>query len=106
MKNRIDLENNHMDILCSILDFHLPPHTKKWIFGSRATGTAKKFSDIDILLDAGSPIPIDVMAKLSQAFEDSILPYKVDIVDAKTISESFLKNIESQLTPISLKPSH
>jgi predicted nucleotidyltransferase len=97
MNRNIDLEQKYQIILRSILSQHFPSHTKIWVFGSRATGNAKKFSDIDLLINAGSAIPLEVMAKLNQSFEDSPLPYKVDIADANAISKSFLDNIKNQL---------
>ena len=79
---------------------HLPSNAKIWLFGSRVRGEAKKFSDVDLLIDLGKPISIETLSKLNLAFEESLLPYKVDIADAMTISETFRKNIQSQLIPL------
>lgn len=48
------------------------------LFGSRAKGNYKPGSDIDIAVKG--PITKDVQARLLTAFEESLLPYFVDIV--------------------------
>ena len=67
-----------------------------WAFGSRVTGTAKKFSDLDLAILGGAPLPIDVMALLAEAFSESHLPFKVEVVDWAITSPSFRKFIEEQ----------
>lgn len=97
MKNKIDLQPEYLAIVKSVLQYHLPSNATVWLFGSRAQGRAKKYSDIDLLIDLGMPISLEKLAKLNFAFEESNLPYKVDIADAATISPLFRENIESQL---------
>jgi predicted nucleotidyltransferase len=63
------------------------------IFGSRATGTAKKYSDIDVALIGSHTISPRVYSMLKEAFEDSSLPYTVDIIDGKTVSDQLLDQI-------------
>lgn len=93
MKN-LHVESQHLQIVQQVLKKHLPPHSTVWLFGSRATGTAKKFSDLDLLINAGSPLSIGIIANLANDFEESDLPYKVDLVDELTISESFRQHIQ------------
>jgi predicted nucleotidyltransferase len=100
MSEHIDLKSEHLSIVKNILRLHLPSSSKVWLFGSRSTGNAKKFSDIDLLIDTGFIIPLKKITELNLAFEESNLPYKVDIVDAAAISEPFLINIQSQLIKI------
>lgn len=101
MNREIDLNAEYLTTIKRILQAHLPPHAKTWVFGSRVLGTAKKFSDIDLLIDLGKPIPLDILAQLSTEFEESDLPYKVDVADAQSISPSFYKVIQKQLIPLS-----
>lgn len=95
MKNTIDILPHEHQLILQILQAYLPQQTSVWAFGSRVTGKAKKFSDLDLAIDAnGKPLSLEMTAKLANAFDESILPYKVDIVDWNTISISFKKNIQ------------
>lgn len=61
-----------------------------FIFGSRAKGTYKKASDIDIALK-GEDITIDIVAKvLDELEEETILPYFFDVVHYDTCSTNEL----------------
>lgn len=80
-------------IIRNILRAHVPDCVV-WAFGSRATGRAKQYSDLDLAIDGGKPLGIDLAAQLAEAFAESNLPYKVDIVDWSTASEAFKKVIE------------
>ena len=95
----IDLDQKLLDKILGILWSFLPDeNTNFYIFGSRAKGTAKKFSDIDIAIDlSGKKINNFIKIKLETAFEDSTIPYKVDIIDLNNISEDFKKCIEKDL---------
>jgi len=58
------------------------------VFGSRAEGTARRYSDIDLGL-AGEPLPFDRLARLTEALEESELPYRVDVVNLAETSREF-----------------
>ncbi len=62
---------------------------KIYLFGSRATGRNKPFSDIDLCVVSDSPIPDEVMGSLKESFQESNIPFKVDIVDYHQISNEF-----------------
>ena len=81
-------------IVQAILAEHLPASARIRVFGSRATGRAKPRSDLDLAIDAGRPLTLPEMANLSDAFEESDLPFRVDIVDFATLSDSFREIIE------------
>ena len=63
------------------------------MFGSRATGGAQRYSDLDLAIDAGRRLTLDELAILGEAFGDSDLPFKVDVVDWHSISEAFRDRI-------------
>lgn len=60
------------------------------LFGSRAMGNFKNGSDLDIAL-FGNDISLSLILKLKSDFEDSSLPYFVDIVNYNSISNPELK---------------
>jgi type I restriction enzyme S subunit len=64
------------------------------VFGSRATGKAKKYSDVDLALFGSSKIAPMVAARLAEAFEDSSLPYNVDVVDTNNTNAQLLEQIK------------
>jgi predicted nucleotidyltransferase len=80
-------------IVAQILHTHLPPGTKTLIFGSRATGPAKPYSDLDIAIDAGRPLTLSESSALAEAFTESDLPWKVDLVDRHTTTAAFWDRI-------------
>ena len=89
------LAPEHLAAVRDILKSHLPPSTKIWVFGSRATGKAKPFSDLDLAIDTGHPLTLEEAAALRDAFSESDLPWKVDIVDTNAIDAGFRQQILS-----------
>ena len=77
------------------------PKAKVAVFGSRATGIRlKKFSDLDLLIQASRTLSFATSAKIKEAFSESDLVFRVDIVDARTASKSFLEHIQKDLISI------
>ena len=66
-----------------------------YVFGSRATGTAQPTSDFDL----GVLAPEDISRELSVArdlFEESTIPFKVDVVDLQTATPEFRRAAQDQ----------
>ena len=78
-----------------VLARHIPDVEVR-AFGSRVTGKAKKYSDLDLVVMTRSPLDAKTMAFLKNAFEESNLPIKVDIIEWATISDSFKRIIEER----------
>ncbi len=74
----------------------LLPDFEVWAFGSRVTGTARPFSDLDIAVIGEAPLPLSLMSELNEAFSESDLPWKVDLVDWALTSPAFRKIIEAR----------
>jgi len=89
----IDIRPDHWGIVRSIVQKHVPQYAV-WAFGSRAKWTAKEYSDLDLAIITDNPLSLDVSASLSDDFGESDLPWKVDVVDWATTSESFREIIE------------
>lgn len=88
MARQLDLKPEHQQIVRDILQTRLPPH-EVWAFGSRTRGTAKPYSDLDLAIITSQPLDLGTLAALSEDFSDSELPFKVDVVDWATTSETF-----------------
>ncbi|MEI6511553.1 MAG: nucleotidyltransferase domain-containing protein [Candidatus Uhrbacteria bacterium] len=89
----LDLTPGEREIILGILRDRLPGATV-WAFGSRATGTARKTSDLDLLVRDAEPLTIRQRSQFELACSESRLPFFVDIVDERTTSDWFLKEIE------------
>lgn len=91
------IEPDVLTILNEILKKNLPAGTLIWVFGSRAKGNVKKFSDLDLIIDRkGQPLSLDMRSNLVMAFDESDIPYKVDIIDWATVSDAFRRNVEGE----------
>ncbi len=88
----IDARPDHLEIIRAIMHRHVPERNV-WAFGSRVTWTAKAYSDLDLVILGDEPLDLGVLASLKEDFSESDLPWKVDVVDWASTSESFRKII-------------
>lgn len=65
------------------------------VFGSRAKGSWRRWSDIDILVSGPEPVPLPLLAVVETDLAESALPVRVDLVDASRASPDFI----AQITP-------
>src|SRR5277367_3009888 len=89
----VTLSPKEWEIVSGILRNHAPGR-EVWAYGSRARGTRlKKYSDLDLAIE-GPPLSISALAALAEAFDESSLPFKVDLVDAASLDPEFHHKIE------------
>lgn len=74
-----------------ILGRHLP-NTTAWVYGSRAEGTARPGSDLDLVVFA-APDEMHRVGDLRDAFDESNLPFRVDLFVWDAIPDDFQQNI-------------
>jgi predicted nucleotidyltransferase len=84
----IEIEAHHWAMVQQVLQTHLSAY-EVWAFGSRAKKHAKPFSDLDIAVISCEPIGLELMATLHEAFSESDLPWKVDVVDWASTTPEF-----------------
>lgn len=94
MNGPVDISPDHLKVVEEILHKNLPSGVVVWVFGSRASWATRDSSDLDLALKGG--IDHDTMLALEMAFEDSILPYTVDIIDLDQVSDSFRRIVDEQ----------
>jgi len=83
---------DYIDIVKRIVLKHIPKDNfAVFLFGSRAVGNAKPLSDIDIGILGLEPLPIIIKADLETALEESIVPYKIDLIDFYKVDKDFKK---------------
>jgi predicted nucleotidyltransferase len=63
-----------------------------YVFGSRARGDYKKFSDLDILVDGD--VKPSFLSSISEELEESALPIRVDIVLSRDLADAYKPNVE------------
>jgi predicted nucleotidyltransferase len=80
------------------------PQASVFIFGSRACGKVKEHSDLDIAIKGDTCLEKEVLRTLKTTFEESELPFKVDIVDMNALSDSFKKIVEKDAKEFRFKP--
>lgn len=89
----LQVDPAHLALVRAILVRHIPDGIAVWAFGSRATGKAKPFSDLDLALESAAPLPQGLIGDLVQAFEESDLPWKVDVADWSDLSPAIRDHI-------------
>ena len=90
----IDLAPHHLEAVLLILSEHVPDIEVR-AFGSRATWTAKDYSDLDLAVVGDGPLDRNALDRLKSAFEESTLPMRVDVVDWHGITDRFRGVIKS-----------
>lgn len=96
MNNVLDIKTEELKQVKHILNSCIPG-VKVQAFGSRTNGLAKKYSDLDLAAMTEQPLTLQQNALLTEAFEESDLPFKVDVIDWSIISESFKEIIRPAL---------
>lgn len=100
----LEIAPDHLALVRDILGAHLPVGVQVLVFGSRARGGAKRFSDLDLLLKGQGPVGPDLLSRLADAFEESALPWRVDLVDDHALTPEFRAVISPDLVPLEVGP--
>jgi predicted nucleotidyltransferase len=89
MTAALDVRPEHAAILLRVLRQYLPAGARVLVFGSRAHGRARQYSDLDLALEWERPLGLDLIGQIAEALSESDLPYKTDIVDLATVDPAF-----------------
>jgi len=87
------LESKYVQVI-QLLLAELVPGVEVWALGSRVTGSPKPYSDLDLALVSDVPVDLIRRVALSQAFEDSDLPFRVDLVELRQLPPSLRAEVE------------
>jgi len=88
----IDLAPAHLEIVRAILRERLPSVEVR-AFGSRVTGKAKPHSDLDLAVAGEEPLADGVLLHLGIAFQESDLPFRVDVLEWRRMPDGLRKAI-------------
>jgi predicted nucleotidyltransferase len=89
------VKNCLTEIIEKFADPAKQPQIQVFMFGSRVTGSFRKDSDLDLYFLGTGTLAPRFWTHLEEAFEESDLPFKVDLIDASKISAAIKGNIEN-----------
>ena len=72
------------------------PDAEVSVFGSRSTGRARPYSDLDLLFTRPARLTLAQRADLRSRFEASLLPYRVDLVDAEALAPGMAARVKAE----------
>ena len=70
-----------------------------WLFGSRARGDHRRWSDIDVAVDPVGPLPAGWLADVRDALAESNLLLDVDLVDLSEAGDALAAVIRREAVP-------
>ena len=94
LEQAIDITAKQRKTVLTLLERHLP-RTEAWVYGSRAKWTARPQSDLDLVVFA-TPEQRPRIGALREAFEESDLPFRVDLFVWDEVPEEFQEEIETE----------
>ncbi len=90
----VALTPSELAMIRQVLKENSDKASKVFVFGSRVSGKARPFSDVDLAIESPQgALSLSTLANLREAFNDSDLAFPVDIVDMNAISDEFKKKI-------------
>jgi predicted nucleotidyltransferase len=93
------LSKAHVSMIAEVLAPFAPHIDSVGLFGSRATGTQKPGSDIDLVLYG--PLTEAMVDRLWTRFTESLLPFSVDVVAYSCIQWPALqRHIDTVMLPL------
>lgn len=90
-----NLTQHHKNLILKAIAYHFPD-AKVILFGSRARGTNRPGSDVDLAIDNGTAIPLGEMARARVTLENLPIALKFDIVDMHNIPEELFAIINRE----------
>ena len=99
----IELSAEELATVQRLLAAHFP-NVEARVFGSRYRGTAKPYSDLDIVLVGEQKLDWKQVSLLREAFADSTLPFRVDLLDWYAISPEFQQIIAQGYAVLPKRP--
>ena len=91
----IDLDPKYLETVQHILTEHAPGCEVR-AYGSRVKWTAKDYCDLDLAIIGSEPFSRRRLRQLKEAFEESDLPIRVDVLDWHAIPDGFKKAIAEE----------
>jgi len=89
----VNIQPRDQEILYSLLSQYLP-NTTVWAYGSRTTGNALPWSDLDLVVftEANQKCQLSL---LKETLEESNLPFRIDLLEWDWLPDDFKANIKA-----------
>ncbi len=88
----IDAPAAAVTTVLNTLSRHVPDREIR-VMGSRAEGRGKPFSDLDLVVMGDQPLSLRARGELRDAFDESNLPFAIDIIEWASSSAAFRRVI-------------
>lgn len=86
------IEDKWITLIKKVVHSYIPDQSYRvFIFGSRAEGTSRRWSDVDIGLLGPKKIDLFTILAIKEDLQESDLPYRVDVVDFSSASKDFTR---------------
>ena len=100
MSSALEIRPIDLARVWDVLDGALPTDARVYVFGSRATGRAKRGSDLDLAIDAGRALSAVEAGRIADGFEESDLPYRADVIDLQSASAEITSVVTRDMTDL------
>ena len=84
----IDISESNLKIILDIIKKFVPDCEVR-AFGSRYKWTAKDYSDLDLVIVGKEKLNWEIIPDMKEAFQESDLTFRVDVIDWYDIEEDF-----------------
>jgi predicted nucleotidyltransferase len=94
---RQELINQSEAYIRLLLKERIPSQARVYLYGSRAHGDNRWNSDYDLWIDAD--ISSKVLAEMTDQFDESFVPFKVDIITTPQLNGRFAECVKQEAIP-------
>ncbi len=89
--------DQYLNQVFEIIAAYIKDHPARiYLFGSRAAGTARNFSDCDIGIEPVRNLPVGLLSRLREELEESHIPYVVEVIDLSQVNEEFARKVRDE----------
>lgn len=94
---RQELINRSEAYIRLLLKAHIPAQAQVYLYGSRSRRDNRWNSDYDLWIDAD--ISRKAIAEMTDQFDESFVPFKVDIVATPQLNGRFAEHVKQEAVP-------
>jgi len=100
----LDLTPKQLAIVRTLLARRVPDREVR-AFGSRVTGRAWRYSDLDLVVMGSERLPDITLARLRADLEDSDLPFRVDLIEEPELPAAWAERFAAESEPVVAVPA-